>query len=81
METEKLKGSLSSISESELSQELNISLSKLRKDREKGIGYTDCREGRATRDRSIDVLHEIKATERNTRQREETEEGQTESRI
>ena len=61
METENLKGSLSSISERELSQELNISLSKLRKDREKGIGYTYFREGRAIRYRIIDVLNEIKA--------------------
>ena len=61
METENLKGSLSSISERELSQELNISLSKLRKDRERGKHYTYFREGRAIRYRIIDVLNEIKA--------------------
>ena len=56
-----LKSELSSISEKELSRELNISLSKLRKDRERGKHYAFFREGRAIRYRIIDVLDELKA--------------------
>ena len=55
------KSDLSSISERELSQELNISLSKLRKDRERGKHYSYFREGRAIRYRIVDVLNELKA--------------------